>query len=86
MLALHALTTMLAENTYTLGVIVCQEPKWERAGGDKRHAQTEVCATSGAEGDYGHKAAGLGTLFAVGEEETGVAGGAEVDGVNVLGA
>ena len=40
----------------------------------------------GAEGDYGHKAAGGGALFAVGEEEVGVAGGAEVDGVDILGA
>jgi len=40
----------------------------------------------GAEGDYGHQAAGGGALFAVGEEEVGAAGGAEVDGVDVLGA
>lgn len=50
------------------------------------NAQTEVCATLGAEGNYRHQAAGGGALFAVGEEEVGVAGGAEVDGVDVLGA
>jgi len=38
-----------------------------------------------AEGDDGHQAAGGGALFAVGEEEVGAAGGAEVDGVDVLG-
>ena len=40
----------------------------------------------GAESDDGHKAAGGGALFAVGEEEVGATGGAEVDGVYVLGA
>jgi len=49
-------------------------------------AQTEVCATSGAEGDNGHEATGGGALFAVGEEEVRAAGGAEVDSMDVLGA
>jgi len=39
---------------------------------------------SWTEGDGGHEAAGGGALFAVGEEEVGVAGGAEVDGVDVF--
>jgi len=41
---------------------------------------------SGAECDYGHEAAGGGALFAVGEEKVGVAGSAEVDGMDVWGA
>lgn len=41
---------------------------------------------SGAEGDDGHVAARGGALLAVGEEEVRAASGAEVDGVDVLGA
>lgn len=48
--------------------------------------QGKVCGASGAEGNYGHEAAGLGALFAVGEEEVGAAGSAQVDGMDVLGA
>ena len=41
---------------------------------------------AGAEADDGEQAAGLGALFAVAEEEVGVAGGAEVADEDVLGA
>lgn len=89
--------TILPKLTYTPGVTVCQGPKWERTGraspgptdwGDCDSAEpsgwTEICATSGVEGDGGHLAAGGGVLFAIGEEEIGAAGGTEIADEDVL--
>jgi hypothetical protein len=45
-----------------------------------------LAGSEGAEADDGEVATGLGALFAIAEEEAGVAGGAEVADEDVLGA
>lgn len=56
----------------------------ESSGPHRLKSVPHLCAKLRTEGDGGHEAAGGGTFFAVGEEEVGATGGAEIDGVNVL--
>jgi hypothetical protein len=62
-------------------------PALRELGRTSKQQLWEMARVPGSEpdGDDGHKATGGGALFAVGEEEVGVAGGAEVDSEDVFG-